>query len=198
MPDLLTDSVWANLVCSTRGAIHGRHRFGIAGLIAIINSTKKQGAHPLYEVECERPQHYRLVVLAHTHKVQHRNSQCCIYVHGLLDCLHPKVIELLYTSIEARLWRDSLLGRMGNGARVMVLRWQCFLKCPWIYLLQWPTLYWWCFKPRQARDHDSGPLTAMPCQCFQQQCIKWTMKLTTCYRTVTITIHVLQCMQTGY
>ena len=53
-----------------------------------------------------------------------------------------RFVQILQTSIEARLWRASLLWCVGTGASATVVRWQCFRKCliPEFYLLQWPTL----------------------------------------------------------
>ena len=79
---------------------------------------------------------------------------------------------LSLTSIEAHLRRASLLWHTGTGDGGLVT-----------VLLQ-KHYRWILFGPMAdtvmvARGHDSGPSTAVSCQCFQQQCFKWTVKVTT-------------------
>ena len=95
------------------------------------------------------------------------------------------------TSIEARLRWAPLLRRMGNGASATVV-WRDSASSNALSMNLFVPMADSVKMVLEARDHDSGPSTAMLCQW--QQCIKCTMRLITLYRTVTITIHDLQCM----
>ena len=75
--------------------------------------------------------------------------------------------ELYITSIEARLWRVSLLWRSGTTA---LQRWWLSdgassnaLSISSFAPMANPVAKQWC--SRQARGHDSCPMIAIPCQC---------------------------------
>ena len=77
----------------------------------------------------------------------------------------------VYTSIEARLWRASLLWRsgttalqqwwLGDGASSNALSISSFTP------MANPVAKQWC--SRQARGHDSCPMIAIPCQCSSER-----------------------------